>query len=86
MRAGPVTTDGSDDVSGVWQRWRERRVATVSAPYGLLALTGTHWPGDHPEGQLPDILGRWTVDGGRWTVDGGRWAAGGGRRAATRCA
>ncbi|WP_282089115.1 hypothetical protein [Streptomyces tendae] len=35
-----------------------KRVATVSAPYGPLALTGTHGAEDHPGGQLPDIPGR----------------------------
>lgn len=54
-----MTTDASDD----WKRWHEDRVDTVSAPYGPLALTGTHWIEDHPEGRLPDIPGIWTVDG-----------------------
>ncbi|MFI5858317.1 DUF1684 domain-containing protein [Streptomyces parvulus] len=54
-----MTKDASDE----WKRWHERRTATVSAPYGPLALTGTHWPADHPAGQLPDIPGRWTADG-----------------------
>ncbi|MFD4259156.1 DUF1684 domain-containing protein [Streptomyces sp. NPDC058534] len=54
-----MTTDASDE----WKRWHEHRVATVSAPYGPLALTGTHWLADYPDGQLPDIPGRWTADG-----------------------
>ncbi len=32
-----MATDASED----WERWHERRVATVSAPYGPLALIGT---------------------------------------------
>ncbi|MGW3861916.1 DUF1684 domain-containing protein [Streptomyces sp. NPDC005047] len=51
------------DAAGEWKRWHEHRVATVSAPYGPLALTGTHWLADYPDGQLPDIPGRWTQDG-----------------------
>ncbi|MFE6285066.1 DUF1684 domain-containing protein [Streptomyces sp. NPDC057877] len=54
-----MTTDASEE----WRRWHERRREAVSAPYGPLALTGTHWLADHPEGQLPDIPGRWTADG-----------------------
>ncbi|MFJ6182815.1 DUF1684 domain-containing protein [Streptomyces sp. NPDC092295] len=45
-----------------WESWRERRTATVSAPYGPLSLTGTHWLADHPEGQLPGIPGVWRAD------------------------
>ncbi|WP_327405153.1 DUF1684 domain-containing protein [Streptomyces sp. NBC_01288] len=36
---------------------------TVSAPYGPLALTGTHWLEDYPDGHLPDIPGVWVLDG-----------------------
>ncbi|MFJ9819755.1 DUF1684 domain-containing protein [Streptomyces sp. NPDC101151] len=54
-----MTTDASD----AWKRWHERRVETVSAPYGPLALTATHWIEDHPEGRLPDIPGTWVPDG-----------------------
>lgn len=54
-----MTTDASED----WQRWHERRVATVSAPYGPLALIGTHWLEDYPDGRLPDIPGSWRADG-----------------------
>ncbi|MFF4016690.1 DUF1684 domain-containing protein [Streptomyces sp. NPDC001843] len=54
-----MTTDASSD----WRRWHEDRVDTVSAPYGPLALTGTHWIEDYPEGRLPDIPGLWAVDG-----------------------
>lgn len=48
-----------------WQRRHAERVARVSAPYGPFAPTGTHWREDHPDGQLPDIPGRWTTDGAR---------------------
>ncbi|GAA4012519.1 hypothetical protein GCM10022384_66510 [Streptomyces marokkonensis] len=71
-----MTTDASDE----WKRWHERRVATVSAPYGPLALTGTYWLEDYPDGQLPDVPGSWTAAGdavlltatgaNRLTVDG----------------
>ncbi len=44
-----------------WQAWREQRTETVSAPYGPLALTGTHWLGDVPDGRIPAIPGRWTA-------------------------
>ncbi|GHB53385.1 hypothetical protein GCM10010377_50540 [Streptomyces viridiviolaceus] len=54
-----MTTNASDE----WKRWHDRRVATVSAPYGPLALTGTHWLEDHPDGRLPDVPGRWAADG-----------------------
>ncbi|MFD8154607.1 DUF1684 domain-containing protein [Streptomyces sp. NPDC059720] len=53
----------SSDASRDWQRWHERRVESVSAPYGPLALIGTHWIGDYPDGRLPDIPGRWRDDG-----------------------
>lgn len=54
-----MTTDASD----AWKQWHEHRVETVSAPYGPLALTATHWLEDYPEGRLPDIPGTWTVKG-----------------------
>ncbi|MFF5576275.1 DUF1684 domain-containing protein [Streptomyces luteogriseus] len=54
-----MTTDASED----WQRWHERRVAAVSAPYGPLALIGTYWLEDYPDGRLPDIPGFWQADG-----------------------
>ncbi|WP_217141522.1 DUF1684 domain-containing protein [Streptomyces sp. AC627_RSS907] len=63
-----MTTDATDatdasDASDAWRRWREHRAATVSAPYGPLALTGTHWLEDCPDGRLPGIPGTWTPDG-----------------------
>jgi len=54
-----MTKDAAED----WKRWHEQRTETVSAPYGPLALTGTHWIEDHPEGRLPAMPGRWAVDG-----------------------
>ncbi|MFI6336396.1 DUF1684 domain-containing protein [Streptomyces sp. NPDC050535] len=53
-----MTTDASED----WKHWHEHRTTTVSAPYGPLALTGTHWIEDYPEGQLPGIPGRWAAE------------------------
>jgi uncharacterized protein (DUF1684 family) len=54
-----MTTDASEE----WKRWHEQRVATVSAPYGPLALTGTYWLEDYPEGRIPGIPGTWRADG-----------------------
>ncbi|MCX5197614.1 DUF1684 domain-containing protein [Streptomyces sp. NBC_00249] len=56
----------SDDRDiNAWREWHEHRLATVSAPYGPLALTGTHWIADYPEGRIPAVPGRWraTADG-----------------------
>ncbi|MEV6484534.1 DUF1684 domain-containing protein [Streptomyces sp. NPDC051576] len=46
-----------------WKQWHEHRTETVSASYGPLALTGTHWLEDYPDGRLPAIPGVWTLDG-----------------------
>ncbi|MFG2136950.1 DUF1684 domain-containing protein [Streptomyces sp. NPDC048650] len=46
-----------------WRDWREQRLATISAPYGPLALTGTHWLADHPDGRIEGLPGTWTADG-----------------------
>ncbi|MFJ5308866.1 DUF1684 domain-containing protein [Streptomyces sp. NPDC088350] len=54
-----MTSDAADD----WKRWHGHRTQTVSAPYGPLALTGTHWLEDYPDGRLPDIPGGWIPDG-----------------------
>ncbi|MFH9014254.1 DUF1684 domain-containing protein [Streptomyces sp. NPDC017943] len=54
-----MTSDAIQD----WQRWHERRVETVAAPHGPLALIGTHWIEDYPDGRLPDIPGQWRADG-----------------------
>ncbi|MDV9177620.1 DUF1684 domain-containing protein [Streptomyces sp. W16] len=53
----------TSDAAGEWKRWHEHRTETVSAPYGPLALTGTHWLEDHPDGRLPGIPGVWLLDG-----------------------
>ncbi|MFG2355535.1 DUF1684 domain-containing protein [Streptomyces sp. NPDC048521] len=53
-----MTTEAPD----AWKQWHERRVETVSAPYGPLALTATHWVEDYPDGRLPDIPGIWVAD------------------------
>ncbi|MGP3685046.1 DUF1684 domain-containing protein [Streptomyces sp. IBSNAI002] len=52
-------SDDADDPPADWRKWHERRVASVSAPYGPLALTGTHWLADCPEGRIPAVPGRW---------------------------
>ncbi|MFC8970366.1 DUF1684 domain-containing protein [Streptomyces sp. NPDC057094] len=54
-----MTTDAPED----WKHWQEHREAAVSAPYGPLSLTATHWVEDYPEGRLPDIPGLWGVKG-----------------------
>ncbi|MEU9168109.1 DUF1684 domain-containing protein [Streptomyces sp. NPDC048420] len=51
-----MTTDAAD----AWKQWHERRVETVSGPYGPLALTGTYWLDDHPDGRFPGLPGIWT--------------------------
>ncbi|QGV81384.1 DUF1684 domain-containing protein [Streptomyces ficellus] len=53
----------SSDPHADWRRWHERRTASVSAPYGPLSLSGTHWLADHPEGRIPAVPGRWREDG-----------------------
>jgi uncharacterized protein (DUF1684 family) len=56
-------SDDALDPKTAWQRWHDHRVATVSAPYGPLALTGTHWLADVPEGRIPAVPGRWRTTG-----------------------
>ncbi|MGW6362001.1 DUF1684 domain-containing protein [Streptomyces sp. NPDC055092] len=56
-------TDDATGAAGAWQQWHEQRTASVSEPYGPLALTGTHWLDDYPEGKLPAIPGQWRADG-----------------------
>ncbi|MFD5078199.1 DUF1684 domain-containing protein [Streptomyces sp. NPDC058371] len=53
-----MTTDASED----WKHWHEQRTETVSAPHGPLALKGTHWLEDYPDGRLPDIPGQWAAE------------------------
>ena len=56
-------TDDATGAAGAWQQWHEQRTASVSEPYGPLALTGTYWLDDYPEGKLPAIPGQWRADG-----------------------
>lgn len=58
-----MATGTSSDASDAWKQWHEQRVESVSAPYGPLALTGTNWLEDCPDGRLPDIPGTWALDG-----------------------
>jgi len=46
-----------------WKHWTDGRTASVSAPHGPLALTGTHWLEPEPA-ELPGLPGRW------WAADG----------------
>ncbi|WP_197359728.1 DUF1684 domain-containing protein, partial [Streptomyces clavuligerus] len=65
-RANPRATDGGAapaEPPQEWLTWKERRARTISAPYGPLSLTGTHWLDDHPDGLLPGIPGHWRADG-----------------------
>ncbi|MFB7978209.1 DUF1684 domain-containing protein [Streptomyces vinaceus] len=56
--------DDADDPKTAWRTWHEHRVASVSAPYGPLALIGTHWLSDYPEGRIPAVPGRWRATEG----------------------
>ncbi|GHE71316.1 hypothetical protein GCM10018785_44600 [Streptomyces longispororuber] len=53
-----------EDTRRDWKQWHERRVESVSAPYGPLSLTGTHWLADHPDGALPGLPGHWAASPG----------------------
>ncbi|MYR57894.1 DUF1684 domain-containing protein [Streptomyces sp. SID625] len=57
------------DASDRWKQWHEDRTESVSAPYGPLALTGTHWLEDHPGGLLPGVPGSWAADGDAVVLD-----------------
>ncbi|MGW7100749.1 DUF1684 domain-containing protein [Streptomyces sp. NPDC054838] len=61
----------ADDPDTAWKQWHERRLATVSAPYGPLSLIGTHWLADHPDGRIPAVPGRWRATGGGVAVTAG---------------
>ncbi|MET9323837.1 DUF1684 domain-containing protein [Streptomyces sp. NPDC003038] len=56
-------SDDAEDPGAAWRKWHEQRVATVSASYGPLALTGTHWLAEYPEGRIPAVPGRWRPTG-----------------------
>ncbi|MFI6286202.1 DUF1684 domain-containing protein [Streptomyces sp. NPDC051018] len=47
-----------------WRKWHERRLETITAPYGPLSLTATHWLDDYPEGRIPAVPGDWRAEGG----------------------
>ncbi|MEU5158189.1 DUF1684 domain-containing protein [Streptomyces sp. NPDC020875] len=51
------------DPAARWRAWHTRRVESVGGPYGPLSLTGTHWLGDHPDGRIPGLPGRWADEG-----------------------
>ncbi|MEV7286411.1 DUF1684 domain-containing protein [Streptomyces sp. NPDC093252] len=51
------------DATEAWQRWHKGRLESVSAPYGPLALTGTHWLEDYPDGRIPATPGVWAAEG-----------------------
>ncbi|MEU7064859.1 DUF1684 domain-containing protein [Streptomyces sp. NPDC046161] len=64
---GPA--EGDPDTA--WKQWHERRLAAVSAPYGPLALTGTYWLADYPEGRIPAVPGRWRATAGAVALSAG---------------
>ncbi|GAA0474916.1 DUF1684 domain-containing protein [Streptomyces sp. NPDC046215] len=53
----------STDAQQQWKAWREERTGAVSAPYGPLSLTGTHWLADHPDRRIPAVPGEWREEG-----------------------
>ena len=53
----------ADQAAAAWTDWHERRLASVAAPNGPLALTGTHWIDDLAGGAIPGLPGRWHADG-----------------------
>ncbi|MBV2151279.1 DUF1684 domain-containing protein [Kitasatospora sp. SUK 42] len=44
-----------------WKHWSDARAASVSAPHGQLALTGTHWLDTEPV-EIPGLPGLWWAD------------------------
>lgn len=46
-----------------WEGWRAERERSVSGPYGPLALTGTYWLADYPDGRIEGVPGLWTAHG-----------------------
>ncbi|MFD9910415.1 DUF1684 domain-containing protein [Streptomyces sp. NPDC059063] len=60
---GGPDAEAREQAAHDWKQWHEQRTATVSAPYGPLSLTGTHWLADHPDGTLPGLPGHWAEDG-----------------------
>ncbi|MFJ7912039.1 DUF1684 domain-containing protein [Kitasatospora sp. NPDC096204] len=44
-----------------WKHWSDGRAASVSAPHGQLALTGTHWLEPEPA-EIPGLPGLWWAD------------------------
>ncbi|MFJ9841803.1 DUF1684 domain-containing protein [Kitasatospora sp. NPDC101155] len=44
-----------------WKHWSDSRAASVSAPHGQLALTGTHWLEPEPA-EVPGLPGHWWAD------------------------
>ena len=59
-----MSTGAVADAVADWQRWRERRTASTSAPHGPLALVGTYWLDDLVDGTIPGLPGRWRQEDG----------------------
>jgi uncharacterized protein (DUF1684 family) len=59
-----MSTEIAADPRADWDRWRERRAASVSAPHGPLALTGTYWLDDLADGLIPGLPGVWRQENG----------------------
>ena len=51
-----------------WGQWAEKREASVSADYGVLALVGTHWLAEGPAVAIDGLPGLWAVEGDRLSV------------------
>ncbi len=46
-----------------WRSWRDRRWATVSAPFGVASLERTEWLQPGRANEVPGVPGTWTIDG-----------------------
>jgi hypothetical protein len=51
-----------------WYQWAEKREASVSGEYGVLALVGTHWLDEGPAVSIDGLPGLWAAAGHRVSV------------------
>ena len=51
-----------------WDQWAEKRDASVSAEFGVLALVATHWLEDGAATRIDGLPGVWAADGDRVSV------------------
>ncbi|WNI14896.1 DUF1684 domain-containing protein [Actinacidiphila sp. ITFR-21] len=59
-----MSTQTDEQAVAEWEKWREGRAESVAAADGLLALTGTHWLDDLPDGVIPGLPGIWRLEDG----------------------